>query len=267
MSTARRTRKKQRGGQQAPRPSRPARSGSVGLGLQAEHAQAEQIRDAQNTQAQAQADAQAPMNSTQQPGKGVLIDPKMVISKDNNPYYIVVDGKRVYGSSPEDVVGKLGPELNVTGAPLNTGNSGVGTLVNVVRARKGSPNKYYIVIKGKRYYGEFPADAIQRAKGATHSTDRSWGKFGKNVGHSVKKHGSRAVTGIGKGVVTGAKVVGKGAVTGARATGKGVVTGARAIGKGAVSLRNKGASYFKGKPRSIVAPLPSNSNSEVNPFL
>ncbi len=68
-----------------------------------------------------------PDRSAQKKGVGVLIDTEYLISADaelrSNPYYIVVDGTRYYGSSPEDAIKTAKEKYKGQGALTKAGIS------------------------------------------------------------------------------------------------------------------------------------------------
>jgi hypothetical protein len=68
-----------------------------------------------------------PDRSAQKKGVGVLIDTEYLISADSelrsNPYYIVVDGTRYYGSSPEDAIKTAKEKYKGQGALTKAGVS------------------------------------------------------------------------------------------------------------------------------------------------
>lgn len=186
-----RTYKKQKGGQlfsqRAPRPSRGTRKGSAAAAA---------------TAATAIAKVEGVQNSSLTPGVGVLIDPDKIIEGVDDPYYIVVKGRRIYGESPDSVLDIVGQGLKddfIKTAPLDrSGTAGIGSLINVDKATGKKADKYYLVIRGKRYYGATPEQAIETAKRGNHGK-RSWSQYAKNTAKG-------AVSGLGsaaKGAVSG----------------------------------------------------------------
>ena len=148
-------------------------------------------------------------NSTNPPGKGILIDPQQIIDKKEDIYYIVYNGHRIHGATPEGVLQKLQQvdNANLAKYPRNTGKSGVGTLVNINKAKSGSADKYFIVVKGKRYYGRSPDDAVQRAQGVKYDKSKTRWQRAKNLGRSAVNATRKGIGYAASGVKSGLRGV------------------------------------------------------------
>jgi hypothetical protein len=209
-----RTYKKQKGGQlfgqRAPRPSRGLRKGSAASAAAA---------------ASPAAKVEGVQNSSLTPGVGVLIDPDKIIAGADDSYYIVVKGKRIYGSNPDEVLGTIAAGVAddvLKSAPLDrSGTAGIGSLINVDKATGKKADKYYLVIRGKRYYGATPEAAIATAKRGNHGK-RSWSQYAKNTAKAT-----------GSALGSAARVTGSALGSAARATGSALGSAARVTGSAA----------------------------------
>jgi hypothetical protein len=104
-------------------------------------------------------------------GISILIDPNRITStneiKRNNSYFIVIDGKRIYDSSPENLINrdillqKIGERKHLLGDSDWNKSSGIGTLIDI---NKKEPPYIYIVINGKCFYGNDKVDVVNAAK-------------------------------------------------------------------------------------------------------
>ena len=144
------------------------------------------------------------INSTQAPGVGILIDPAKL--KTGNPYYIVIKGKRLYGSSPEDVIQKINGVNDATLPNINgSGTPGVGILINVEKAKaKDDVPKYYIIVNGKRYYGSTPEEVISIASKAPTGA-RTWSQYAKQTAKATGSAISRGAKATGSAISRGAR--------------------------------------------------------------
>ena len=180
-------------------------------------------------------------NSTNPPGKGILIDPQQIIDRKEDIYYIVYNGHRIHDKTPEGVLQKLQQvdDANLSKYPRNTGKSGVGTLVNINKAKSGSADKYFIVVKGKRYYGRSPDSAIQRAQGVKYDKSKTRWQRAKNLGRSAVQATRKGVGYVASGVKSGIRGVkstwsrgAPGRQTAYNTTRKGLRSAGTAISKG-----------------------------------
>jgi len=189
------------------------------------------------------------------PGVGILIDPDRLLSgraeERNNPYFISIQGIRIYGSSPAQVVAMAARD-NIDFVEETPGSApGLGVLVDPERLQ-GTPgerqNPYFITLGSSRVYSSIPEAVVEKA---ADPKKRSF--FGKNQttlekaknalgkGASMTKKGAIAA---GKAMKKGAIAAGKGIKKGAIATGKAISSAFKSLKEKVASYRQKGGRKY-----------------------